>query len=134
MVSRSTSGLATRPGFSAGIVLTLPSFPYQRPQVEEPVRFPVLFDGELTDGDARTCINALQRTANWSPAECIGWAMVVTGVGDSIASAQQRANSLVDRILIPNVLYRRDIGDRLMAGDYAQVEKLGLLDATSYGR
>ena len=74
------------------------------------------------------------RTANWSPAECIGWAMVVTGVGDSIASAQQRANSLVDRILIPNVLYRRDIGDRLMAGDYAQVEKLGLLDATSYGR
>ena len=51
MVSRSTSGLATRPGFSAGIVLTLPSFPYQRPQVEEPVGLPVLFDGELTDGD-----------------------------------------------------------------------------------
>jgi phosphoribosylamine--glycine ligase len=59
-----------------------------------------------------------------------GWAMVVTGVGDSIASAQQRANSLADRVLIPNVRYRRDIGERLIAGDYARVEKLGLFDPT----
>jgi phosphoribosylamine---glycine ligase len=54
--------------------------------------------------------------------------MVVTGVGESIASAQSRANGLADRILIPNVRYRRDIGARLMAGDYAQVEKLRLFD------
>jgi phosphoribosylamine--glycine ligase len=57
-----------------------------------------------------------------------GWAMVVTGVGDSIASAQQHANGLADRVLIPNVRYRRDIGERLVAGDYARVERLGLLD------
>jgi phosphoribosylamine---glycine ligase len=35
-----------------------------------------------------------------------GWAMVTTGVGDSIATAQQRANR-ADRVLIPNLRYRR---------------------------
>jgi len=35
---------------------------------------------------------------------------------------------LADRVLIPNVRYRRDIGERLIARDYARVERLGLLD------
>jgi len=133
MVSRSTSGFATRPGFSVGIVLTLPPFPYPRPQIEEPVGLPVLFDGELTDADRANlhyCELGLEN-GELVTSGIYGWAMVVTGVGDSIASAQQRANSLADRVLIPNVRYRRDIGDRLMAGDYARVEKLRLLDATS---
>ena len=136
MVSRSTSRFATRAGFSVGIVLTLPPFPYPRPQVEEPVGLPVLFDGELTEAD-RTNLHYCElglENGELVTSGMYGWAMVVTGVGDSIASAQQRANSLADRVLIPNVRYRRDIGDRLMAGDYARVEKLCLLDATSYGR
>ena len=57
--------------------------------------------------------------------------MVVTGVGDSIASAQQRQTAWQIASLSQTSSYRRDIDDRLMAGDYAQVEKLGLLDATS---
>ena len=54
--------------------------------------------------------------------------MVVTGVGASIAMAQERANGLADRVLVSNVRYRRDIGSRLMRSDYARVERLGLLD------
>ena len=54
--------------------------------------------------------------------------MVATGVGPSIAVAQERANCLADRVLVPNVRYRHDIGSRLMRGDYARVEQLGLLD------
>jgi phosphoribosylamine---glycine ligase len=130
MVSRATSGFATRPGFSVGIVLTLPPFPYPRPQVEEPVGLPVLFDGELTAADRANlhyCELGLEN-GELVTSGIYGWAMVVTGVGDSIASAQQRANRLADRVLIPNVRYRRDIGERLIARDYARVERLGLLD------
>ena len=54
--------------------------------------------------------------------------MVATGVGDSISEAQRGANRLADRVLIPNIRYRRDIGDRLIAKDYARVDELGLLD------
>jgi phosphoribosylamine--glycine ligase len=55
--------------------------------------------------------------------------MVVTGVGRTIKDARERANRLADRVVIPNVRYRRDIGDRLITGDFGRVEALGLLDA-----
>jgi phosphoribosylamine---glycine ligase len=54
--------------------------------------------------------------------------MVATGVGEDIDRAQQRANRLADRVLISNLRYRRDIGNRLIAGDYARVERLSLLN------
>ena len=57
-----------------------------------------------------------------------GWTLVVTGVAQSIAQAQQRANDLAARVVIPDVRYRRDIGARLIAGDFSRVEGLGLLD------
>jgi phosphoribosylamine---glycine ligase len=130
MVSRSSTKFATRAGFSVGIVLTTPPFPYPRPQVVEPVGLPVLFDGDLTAEDRANlhyCELGLEN-GELVTSGIYGWAMVVTGVGDSIASAQRRANTLADRVLIPNVRYRRDIGERLIAGDYARIEKLGLFD------
>jgi phosphoribosylamine--glycine ligase len=130
MITRSQPDFATRPGFSVGIVLTTPPFPYPRPQVNEPVGLPVLFDGELSGEDRRHlhyCEVGLQ-DGELVTSGIYGWTMVVTGVGATIADAQARANRLADRVLVPNVRYRRDIGDRLIAGEYARVEELRLLD------
>jgi phosphoribosylamine---glycine ligase len=98
--------------------------------VDEPVGFPVLFEGELTGEQRRNlhyCELGLE-DGELVTSGLYGWAMVVTGVGETISLAQRRANELADRVLIPNVRYRRDIGARLIAGDYARVERLGLLD------
>jgi phosphoribosylamine--glycine ligase len=57
-----------------------------------------------------------------------GWTMVVTGCGASIVAAQREAYRLADRVFAPSLRYRRDIGDRLIRGDYVRVEALGLLD------
>jgi phosphoribosylamine--glycine ligase len=130
MTGKSISTFKTHRGFSVGIVLTTPPFPYARPQVHEPLGLPVLFDGDLTAEERRQlhyCELGLE-DGELVTTGIYGWAMVVTGVADTILLAQQRANHLADRILIPNVRYRRDIGDRLIARDYARVEKLGLLD------
>jgi phosphoribosylamine--glycine ligase len=129
-ITRSLRRFATRPGFCVGVVLTTPPFPYPRSQVAEPVGLPVLFDGEITPQDRR---NLHYGEVGLEAGELVtsgiyGWTMVVTGVGSSIAAAQERANRLADRVLVPNVRYRRDIGDRLIAGDFARVEALGLLD------
>jgi hypothetical protein len=35
---------------------------------------------------------------------------------------------LAQRVLVPNLRYRRDIGDRLRRGEYARLEALGVLD------
>jgi phosphoribosylamine--glycine ligase len=130
MIARSRSSFDTTPGFAVGIVLTTPPFPYPRSQVPEPIGLPVLFDGELTAEDRR---NLHYGEVGLEGDDLVtsgiyGWTMVATGVGPSIAVAQERANCLADRVLVPNVRYRHDIGSRLMRGDYARVEQLGLLD------
>ena len=130
MITKSMSQFETRPGFSVGIVLTTPPFPYPPARVQRPIGLPVLFDGELTAEDRQNlhyCELAMEGSELVTSGG-YGWAMVATGVGDDIATAQQRANRLADRVLIPNVRYRRDIGARLIAGDYARVEQLQLLD------
>ena len=55
--------------------------------------------------------------------------MVATAVGDSIDGARLETSAkLADRLIIPNVRYRRDIGSNLIAGDYAAVQRYELLD------
>ena len=130
LVTKSQPRFATRPGFAAGIVLTTPPFPYARPHVAEPVGLPVLFDGELTAEDRRHLHfgEVGLENADLVTSGIYGWTMVVTGGGGSIAAARDAANALARRVLVPNVRFRQDIGDRLIAGDYARVERLGLLD------
>jgi hypothetical protein len=50
--------------------------------------------------------------------------MVATAVADSI----EQPGELADRVMVPNVRYRRDIGSTLVEGDFAFVEALGLFD------
>ena len=63
-----------------------------------------------------------------------GWTMVITGAGATVKEAQKRANALAARVVIPNVRYRRDIGENLINGDFDRVENLGLLDPLPEGK
>jgi phosphoribosylamine--glycine ligase len=129
MAERSADSFPVRPGFSAGIVLTTPPFPYSRKQVDEPVGLPVLFDGELDEADRR---NLHYGEVGLDGGRLVtsglyGWTMVVTGVGPTVAAARDAAYERARRVFVPNARYRLDIGDRLIAGDYDKVAGLGLL-------
>ncbi len=139
MAGRSAEKFAVKPGFSVGIVLTTPPFPYSRPAVDEPVGLPILIDEDLTEIDRRNIHFGEVGLHNGQLATsgAYGWTMVVTGVGHTISRAQQRAIALAKKIFIANARYRTDIGNRLIARDFQEVERLGLLDpasADSYGR
>lgn len=131
MVRRSSASFATRPGFAVGIVMTTRPFPYIRSWVPEEIGLPILFEGELSEGD-RANLHwgemALDEAGEPVTAGYHGWTMVVTGTGPTVPAAQRRAYALADRVVIPNVRYRRDIGDKLVAGQLEEVERLGLLD------
>jgi len=130
MVTRSKDKFETRSGFAAGIVLSTPPFPYARPELNVPVGMPVLFDEDLSDEDLRHIHYGEVGLQNGQlvTSGAYGWTLVVTGRGHSIEGARDRANRLAARMTIPNVRYRRDIGDRLIAGDFDRVERLLLLD------
>jgi phosphoribosylamine--glycine ligase len=129
MITR--QGNATmQPGFSAAIVLTIPPFPYDRRSVAEPVGLPVSFDGVLSEQDREHLFYGEVGLCNGDlvTSGLYGWTMVATGVSDTIETARSRACELADRVIIPNVRYRRDIGSSLIDGDFALIDKLELLD------
>jgi len=128
LVTGSREAFETHPGFSAGIVMSTPPFPYARPEVKVPVGMPVLFEPGMSADELRHVHYGEVGLQNGQlvTSGAYGWTLVVTGVAPTIAEAQQQANALAARITIPNVRYRRDIGARLVGGDFARVETLGL--------
>jgi phosphoribosylamine--glycine ligase len=117
------------PGFCAAIVLTTPPFPYERETVASAVGLPVMFDGvseqerdQLYYGEVGMLNGQLVTSGT------CGWTMVATAVSDSIDDARRKAGALADKVIVPDVRYRRDIGCGLIDGDFAFVESLGLFD------
>jgi phosphoribosylamine--glycine ligase len=88
-------------------------------QVPEPVGLPVLFDGALTDEDRA---DLHYGEVGLDGGELVtsglyGWTMVVTGVAPTIEGANDKACALAERVFVPNLRYRRDIGERLRRGE-----------------
>jgi phosphoribosylamine---glycine ligase len=112
-------------------VLTTPPFPYDRETVEKAtVGLPVMFDDGLGEEDRERLYYGEVGMMNGQlvTSGMYGWSMVATGVADSIDDARCKANKLADRIIAPNVRYRRDIGSALVERDFPFIEKLGLFD------
>jgi phosphoribosylamine--glycine ligase len=118
-----------RPGFCAAIVLTTPPFPYDRKAVEEPVGLPVIFDGELRTKDRDQLYYGEVGLSNGQLVTSgqYGWTMVATGVR-VLEAARNEAGALAEKIVVPNVRYRRDIGSDLIDRDFELVELFGMLD------
>jgi phosphoribosylamine--glycine ligase len=135
MAGRSAAAFPVHPGFSVGIVLTTPPFPYSRKQVGEPVGLPILLDPAPSAADLSNLHfgEVGLEGGHLVTSGLYGWTMVVTGTGPDIAAARRAAYGRAGRIFIPGVRYRLDIGDRLIAGDYDAVAGLGLLSHESAG-
>ncbi len=129
LIQKSSAQLATHPGFSVGVVLTTPPFPYVRSFVPEPIGLPILFDGALSATDfAHLHLGEVGReNGQLVTAGYHGWTMVVTGVGSSIERARRAAYERAGHVIIPKLRYRIDIGAKLSESGYAEVERLGLI-------
>ena len=104
--------MRTKRGFQVCVVVAVPPFPYTDPDAfrkfsEDAV---VIFkkpmtegvhpcDVRLVDGDWRLCGNS-------------GYALVVSGSGSTMEDARRETYNRVRNILIPNMFYRTDIGER----------------------
>ena len=131
MVRGTTLPMQTQGGFSLGVVLTTPPFPYTRKQLAESVDLPVFIDAALSPKQRRALHygEVGLKEGQLVTSGLYGWLMVVTGVAPSIPQAKQRAYELAGRIQTPNLRYRLDIGDKLIGGELDQVRRLGLIQA-----
>jgi phosphoribosylamine--glycine ligase len=123
MITRKGGRFDTRPGFSLCVVLSTPPFPWSRHEVDHPVGLPVLADevdpahlhwGEVGLANGQMVTSGLY-----------GWTAVVTGTGASIEEAQAEAYARAGNVHGPDMRYRLDIGDDLIAGELAQLRAWG---------
>lgn len=125
--------IATAPGFSVGVVLTVPPFPYLVPECADS---PVFLCESLSERERAHLHLAEISSVNgqWWVSGCQGYAMVVTGVGAHIATARRRAYALVRKVVIPRLRYRNDIGGAPLAGKLRELAALGYWEGNSARR
>ena len=129
MIRRDATRFATYPGYAIGVVLTVPPFPYQTGYAALSKGLPILFRGELSAEDRRHLHYSEVALVEGQlvTAGMVGQVMVVTGTGDTVEAAQRGAYRLAERVVVPNLRYRNDIGERFLRHDRAAMERLGLL-------
>jgi phosphoribosylamine--glycine ligase len=129
MIVRTDDMFETRPGFSVGVVVTTPPFPYSRKQVTEPVGLPIsLFNIGTEDRRHLHYGEVGMQRATLVTSGLYGWTMVATGVAPTIKDARSAVYERLSRIVVPNGRYRLDIGERLDCGDFERLEMIGVLD------
>ena len=135
MVTRGATKLRTKPGYCVGVVLTTRPFPYNRKRIpSEPAGLPILFDGEIKSrAIAATCTSpkSAEQDGELVTAGLHGWTMIVTGTGGTIGAARTAAYGLAERVVIPNMRYRLDIGSKLETQDLARLNALGFFSGAA---
>ena len=128
MVRGTAETIEVENGFSTGIVVTTPPFPYSRKQVHAPIGLPVLLRGDWPE-DERAHLHFGEvgiRNGHLVTAGLYGWTMVVTGTGATVEASRDEAYRRCRQMVVPNGRYRLDIGART-PGEIRRLAALGLL-------
>ena len=104
--------LRTKRGFQVAVVIGVPPFPFVDPDAfrkysEDAV---VLFRKEIREGLHPCDLKLVD--GDWRLAGNSGYAAVITGSGPTMQDARREAYNRVKNLIIPNMFYRTDIGER----------------------
>ena len=112
-----TLDLQVHRGYQVAVRVVLPPFPFddEKTYDENSRNAAVVFETEDRDGihieDAKLV------NGQWRVAGDAGMPLVVTGKGETMEAAREQAYGRLDDIVIPNLYYRDDIGERWVEGD-----------------
>jgi phosphoribosylamine--glycine ligase len=129
MLQRQRRQLSTLPGFAAGVVLTVPPFPYAYGYDTLSKGMPVcMADGSpayeqpfLHLAEVALCGHQLVTSG------ATGYVGVATGTGATPAKANRAALRGAEAVVVPNLRYRTDIGHRVENGHWQRLQQLGWL-------
>jgi phosphoribosylamine--glycine ligase len=112
MATGTLTNFKTKRGFQIGLRIVVPPFPYDDPKTfaansKDRV---IIFRKPQLDGIHIEDVKELN--GEWVITGKSGVVLIVTGLGQSVKQAQTQAYQRVKNILIPNMYYRDDIGDR----------------------
>jgi phosphoribosylamine--glycine ligase len=110
------SGTATRfkgrSGFQVGVRVVVPPFPFDDDATFESTSKNAAIVFRKTPPEEAHIEDVKQIHGQWLVAGTSGVVLVVVGLGQTMKQAQAQAYSRIKNVLIPNMYYRTDIGDR----------------------
>ena len=117
-------------GYQVAVRVVLPPFPFTDEQTydENSRNAAVVFESDSRDGIHIE--DAKRVDGQWRVAGESGMPLVVTGKGETMQAAREQAYERIDDILIPNLYYRDDIGERWIDGDGDRLQAWGYLGPT----
>ncbi|MDG6988880.1 MAG: hypothetical protein JRN21_06090 [Nitrososphaerota archaeon] len=104
--------LKTKKGYQVGVVVAIPPWPFEDEKAFKKYSegATILFRRQAHDGVHIGEVK--QENGDWRIAGNSGYALVVTGSGATMADAIDKAYQNVKNVMIPNMFYRSDIGQR----------------------
>ncbi len=114
-------------GYQVGVRIVLPPFPFddEKTYDENSRNAAVVFETESREGIHLEDTKKVD--GQWRVAGESGMPLVVTGKGDTMQAARKQAYDRIDTIVIPNMYYRDDIGERWINGDGDRLQAWGYL-------
>ena len=108
----SITSFKTRSGFQVGVRIVVPPFPFTDPDTfaSNSKDAVIIFKKPGRDGVHIEDVKAVNN--EWAVTGTSGIVLIVVGLGPTMRAAQRQAYSRIDNIMIPNMYYRKDIGDR----------------------
>ena len=118
----------TTPGWAVAVVLTVPPFPAtapDNPADDAPVFF--IQPPSAAELPSYHFVDMRQDGGQLLVRRCSGHAMIVTGTGPDVVSAREAAHRQASNVIAPELRWREDIGARFLAGESAELQRLGWL-------
>ncbi|OGR95250.1 MAG: phosphoribosylamine--glycine ligase [Elusimicrobia bacterium RIFCSPLOWO2_01_FULL_64_13] len=112
LANRQSPALKVKKGFQIGVVIAVPPFPFEdlktfKRYSEDSV---VIFKKPMKEGLWPADVKLVD--GDWRLTGSSGYVMVVTGSGATMEDARTQVYNRVRNIVIPNMFYRTDIGER----------------------
>jgi len=112
LANKQPFNLRTQRGFQVGVVAAVPPYPfsdpaaYRRYSEDAIIIFKRPIQSGIHHGDAKLV------SGDWRLAGSSGYALVITGSGSTVEEARREVYNRVRNVIIPNMFYRTDIGER----------------------
>jgi phosphoribosylamine--glycine ligase len=121
--------------FGIVIQVVVPLFPYRVVNEKyNPEGLKIYFTDSVTQEDMNhihfndVCLRSNKDGAReYSIAASHGYVMCVTGIGNTVDAARHKAYSLIDKIVVPKMFYRNDIGMKFIERDQHMLQEWGWL-------
>jgi phosphoribosylamine--glycine ligase len=127
LASGTLSRVRARTGFQVGVRVVVPPFPYTDPKRFETSSKDavILFKTKSREGFHLEDVKLVN--GEWLVTGTSGVVLIVCGTGPSMRHAQKQAYNRVKNVMIPNMYYREDIGDRWSEEDSDRLHAWGYL-------